>query len=136
MQGAESNRENSELMRLAGRRGSLREKELRRTRRNRFCARLQVFFLQSTRRCVFSPHMANEILRNMRLELGVTQKKMAGLFGVSVRTLQGWEDGREMSDCAKKLFEMAQTFFRVAPAEIDATDSIQIFPRGKKEKAK
>jgi DNA-binding transcriptional regulator YiaG len=57
--------------------------------------------------------MANETLRTMRTDLGVSQRKMAGLFGVSVRTLQGWEGGRKMPDGARKLLEVAQTLFRV-----------------------
>jgi len=76
--------------------------------------------------------MATTAFSELRRELGVSQRKFAALFGVTPRTIQLWESGaHEVPVSAQKLLETAQCVFRVS-AEIDATDSIQIFPRGKK----
>lgn len=52
-------------------------------------------------------------LKNLRAELGVSQKKMAGMFGVTPRTMANWESGTTMPGPALKLLENALTIFRV-----------------------
>ncbi len=47
--------------------------------------------------------------RAHRERIGLTQQKLAAIMGVSVRTLQGWEQGRrEPSGAAKALLEIAR----------------------------
>ena len=41
--------------------------------------------------------LANE-LRNWRLALGWTRKQAASFLGVPLRTLEGWEQGRQKPD--------------------------------------
>lgn len=54
-------------------------------------------------RVVFSPAIA------ARQKAGMSQSQFALLLGVSVRTLQGWEQGRiEPSGAAKTLLKIAQ----------------------------
>ena len=51
---------------------------------------------------VYSPAMA------ARQQAGLSQSQFAALLGVSVRTLQGWEQGkRQPSGAAKTLFKVA-----------------------------
>lgn len=52
-------------------------------------------------------------MKKLRDELGVTQRKMAGMFGVTPRTLANWEAGHTMPGPALKLLENALTIFRV-----------------------
>jgi DNA-binding transcriptional regulator YiaG len=53
---------------------------------------------------------AREIFR-LRKEIGVSQRKFAGLLGVSLRTAQGWEKGIAPSAATMKLLRMAATLF-------------------------
>lgn len=39
-----------------------------------------------------------EELRNWRLALGMTRKQAASFLGVPLRTLEGWEQGRQQPD--------------------------------------
>ncbi len=55
-------------------------------------------------RVVYSPAIA------ARQQMGMSQSQFATLLGVSVRTLQGWEQGRiEPSGAAKTLLKIART---------------------------
>jgi putative transcriptional regulator len=54
-----------------------------------------------------------------RLRLGMSQVELAGLMGVSVRTLQDWEQGR------RKPTGAAQTLLRVAIAHPEALRDLQ-----------
>ncbi len=47
-------------------------------------------------RKVISPHVPD--IRTLRRKLGLSQSKFASKFGFSVRTVQGWEQGRTFPD--------------------------------------
>ena len=54
-----------------------------------------------------------ERVKAFRASLGLTVEKMAGIFGVTPRTIRNWESGADMPTTAQKLMEQATTLFRV-----------------------
>lgn len=55
--------------------------------------------------------MTAQEIRAMRANMNVTQLKFAVLFGVSLRTVQGWERGVKPTKQSIKLLKQAATFF-------------------------
>lgn len=56
-----------------------------------------------------------------RQKVGVSQSRFAGMLGVSVRTLQEWEQGRrEPSGAAKSLLKVASAAPRAVRKALDA----------------
>ena len=54
---------------------------------------------------------ASSMIIRARERSGLSQSEFAGLFGVSVRTLQDWEQGRrEPSGAAKTLLKVAERY--------------------------
>jgi DNA-binding transcriptional regulator YiaG len=51
-------------------------------------------------------------IRKIRAKIGVSQRKFAGLCGVSPRTVQGWEIGRPPSGPAIQLLKNISTLTR------------------------
>ena len=51
----------------------------------------------------------NENLKNLRLQSALMQKQIAQILNVSVRTFQGWENGRTEPNI-KKLIQIADLF--------------------------
>jgi putative transcriptional regulator len=47
--------------------------------------------------------MDKKKIRRMRLKMNLSQEQLAGFLGVSVRTLQGWENGRKPNPAAVRL---------------------------------
>lgn len=49
-------------------------------------------------------------IKRIRVELGMTQLLFAGLMGVSIKTVEAWEAGRNRPDGpARRILEMLQT---------------------------
>ena len=59
--------------------------------------------------------MDSEMIRKLRRKLKVSRRKLAGLCGVSVRTVEGWENGRQPSRAAEKLLQNAVKLFQDNP---------------------
>lgn len=53
--------------------------------------------------CYFLRLMTAQDVRELRKTLDVSQRKFAGLLGVSPRTIQGWEAGERIDGPADKL---------------------------------
>jgi putative transcriptional regulator len=72
-------------------------------------------------RVVFSPALT------ARQKTGLTQAQFAALLGVSVRTLQGWEQGRKQpSGAARTLLAVARTNPAALLAVAHETDAEQV----------
>jgi len=59
------------------------------------------------------PHRRTELgtvgVRDLRVRLGLTQKQFSGMIGVSIKTLQNWEQGRrEPEGPAKALLRVVE----------------------------
>jgi putative transcriptional regulator len=55
-------------------------------------------------------HVVSTTVSEVRKKTGLTQSEFAALLGVSVRTLQGWEQGRKQpSGAARTLLAIART---------------------------
>ena len=48
----------------------------------------------------------------LRKELRISQRKFAGILGVSLRTVQNWEQGRPPTSSAKKLLDLVGSVLR------------------------
>ena len=57
-------------------------------------------------------------IKKIRRKLGISQRKLAGLCGVSPRTVQGWELGRPPSGAAVKLLMNAEKLAEMTPDKV------------------
>jgi putative transcriptional regulator len=71
------------------------------------------------RRAVRKTHVEPNVASLARASVGVSQSELASMLGVSVRTLQDWEQGRRNPTGA------AKTLLRVAVAHPEALRELQ-----------
>ena len=55
------------------------------------------------------PHFFEKDIRDIRIKLGLSQSAFAGLMGVSIKTIEAWESGRNVPQGpAQRMLELLQ----------------------------